>query len=81
MPDERKDSMEQGIGAPPESPEALRAAEERRRRAARDPEIGGGMGGTSDAESPAEESAMNAAMSDAGDRIEEEGVGGRETGS
>ena len=57
MPDERKDSIEQGIAVPPESDVGRAAAEERARRAAEGPEIGGAMGGTSDADSPAEESA------------------------
>src|SRR5688572_27269703 len=51
MPDERQDSVRQGIGAPQESPIGKRAEKERRRRAAEGTEIGGGIGGTSDAES------------------------------
>lgn len=61
MPDERQDSIRQGIGAPPESPEGQTAAEERRRLAAEGPPIGGAMGGTSDADRPADEAQMNAA--------------------
>jgi hypothetical protein len=60
MPDERQDSIRQGINAPEESPTGQRAAEERRRRAAEGPEIGGGMGGTSDESSPGEEAHENA---------------------
>ena len=69
MPDERQDSIRQGIGAPEESPEG-QAAAERRRELNRDaPEIGGGMGGTSDADSPADESLYNAQQAEAeGDR-------------
>jgi hypothetical protein len=58
MTDERQDSIRQGIGAPAESETGRKAAEERRRRAAEGPEIGGGMGGTSDADSPGEEAAF-----------------------
>jgi hypothetical protein len=61
MPDERQDSIRQGINAPPESPEGMAAAEERRRRAAEGPPIGGEMGGTSDADRPAEEAQAAAA--------------------
>lgn len=61
MPDERKDSIEHGIGAPEESPAGRKAAEERRRLAAEGPPIGGGMGGTSDADRPGDEAQMNAA--------------------
>jgi hypothetical protein len=67
MPDERKDSIEQGIGAPPESPRGQQAAREREQRAARGPEIGGAMGGTSDSDRPADEAQMNAARSDVGE--------------
>ena len=61
MPDERMDSIRQGIGAPAESPEGQAAAEERRRLAAEGPEIGGGMGGTSDADTPGDEAQGSAA--------------------
>lgn len=63
--DERQDSIRQGIGVPEESPTGKAAAEARRRRAAKGPRIGGAMGGTSDAESPGDESSMNRAMRDA----------------
>lgn len=59
MPDERQDSIRQGIGAPEESPTGQAAAEERRQKAAEGPPIGGGMGGTSDAEIAGEEADMN----------------------
>ena len=67
MPDERQDSIRQGIGAPEESPTAMAAAEERRRRAAEGPQIGGALGGTSDAEDAGQEAQMNAAMREAED--------------
>lgn len=60
MPDERQDSIRQGISAPEESPEGQKAAERRRELNTDAPEIGGGMGGTSDADSPADESLYNA---------------------
>lgn len=62
MPDERQDSIRQGISAPDESPTGKAAEEERRRRAAEGPQIGGAMGGTSDAERAGDEAAMNAAL-------------------
>lgn len=60
MPDERQDSIRQGIGAPPESEIGAAAAEDRRGRAAQGPEIGGAMGGTSDADRPGDEAQFNA---------------------
>lgn len=60
MPDERQDSIRQGINAPEESPEGQEAAERRRELNKDGPEIGGGMGGTSDSDSPADESLYNA---------------------
>ena len=62
MPDERMESIRQGIGVPPESPAAAKAEEERRARAAAAPPMDGAMGGTSDAESAGDEAHMNAAM-------------------
>lgn len=62
MPDERQDSIRQGIGVPEESPTGVAAEEERRRHAGEGPQIGGAMGGTSDADSPADEAQMNAAI-------------------
>lgn len=70
MKDERMDSIEQGIGVPEESPIGREAAAERRRRAAEGPEIGGGIGGTSDADSPAEEAAFEAGQHDNGRRAD-----------
>ena len=60
MIDERQDSIRQGIQAPPESETGRKAEEERRRLAAEGPEIGGGMGGTSDADSPGDEAHFEA---------------------
>ena len=65
MPDERRDSIEQGIGTPDVSPEGRQAAEERRKRAAEGPAIGGGMGGT-DADSTGDEAAFEAETHDSG---------------
>lgn len=65
MPDERLDSMQQGIGAPPESPAAQQADAERRAAIAQNPspvELEGAMGGTSDADSPADEADVRAAL-------------------
>ena len=53
--------MRNGIGAPPESPEAVAAERERRERVAALPPLEEGLGGTSDAETAAQESQMNAA--------------------
>jgi hypothetical protein len=61
MIDERQDSMRQGIGAPPESPAAKEAEQRRRRDAPQEPEIEGGIGGTSDSDSPGDEAAADAA--------------------
>lgn len=72
MPDERQDSIQQGIHAPAESPSGTEAAEENRRRAADSPPIGGAMGGTSDASRPGDESQMNAAQHAASDQDEED---------
>jgi hypothetical protein len=60
MVDERKDSIEQGIGVPPESPIGKTAEDARRRKAAESPEIGGGLGGTSDSDSPAQQAQFEA---------------------
>lgn len=65
MPDERLDSMQQGIGVPPESPAAQEADAERRAELLRNPSpvpMEGAMGGTSDAERPGDEADMNAAL-------------------
>ena len=65
MPDERMDSMRQGIGAPPESPAAQQADEERREEIKHNPspvEMEGAMGGTSDADRPGDEANTDAAL-------------------
>lgn len=67
-PDERQDSVRQGIGAPDESPIGKAAEAERERRAASGPRIGGAMGGTSDAETPGDEAAMDRSIHDAESR-------------
>ena len=77
MPDERQDSIRQGIGVPEESPTGVAAEEERRRLAAEGPQIGGAMGGTTDAEGAGEEAQMNAAMREAEDDQREEDGGSR----
>jgi hypothetical protein len=73
MPDERQDSIRQGIGAPDESPIGKAAEQERRRKAVDGPEIGGGMGGTSDSDSPADEAQRQAAEYEkkTGERLDE----------
>jgi hypothetical protein len=72
MPDERQDSIRQGIQAPDESIEGQRAAELRRRSAATGPEIGGAMGGTSDSDSAGDEAHANAAQAAAAAREADE---------
>lgn len=62
MPDERLDSMLNGMGAPPESPEAQKA-DEARRADLRDnppPPMESAMGGTSDAERAGDQADMEA---------------------
>jgi hypothetical protein len=75
MPDERQDSIRQGIGVPEESPTGVAAEEDRLRRAAQGPPIGGAMGGTSDADSAGEEAQMNAAMREAEDEAAADDAG------
>lgn len=81
MPDERQDSIRQGIHAPEESPSGQEAAERNRKAAPDAPEIGGGMGGTSDADSPADEALYEAQQAEAEER-EESGKreGGKQEG-
>ena len=65
MPDERLDSMRQGIAAPPESPEAQQADAERRAELIRNPmpvEMESAMGGTSDSERAGDQADMDAAL-------------------
>ena len=73
MIDERQDSIRQGIQSPAESDTGRKAEEERQRRAAEGPEIGGGMGGTSDADSPGEEAHFDAERSEAEADRDEDG--------
>ena len=73
MPDERQDSIRQGIGAPDESRIGQDARAERERRDAETTtDMESAMGGTSDVDSPGDEAAADAARSDAGDTIEDE---------
>lgn len=62
MPDERLDSMRQGIGAPPESPAAKEADAERRAEIKRNPgpPMESAMGGTSDAGRAGDEAGSDA---------------------
>ena len=60
MPDERLDSISQGIHAPQESPSGTAAEQERLRKLREDPPIDGAMGGTSDESSAAQEAQMEA---------------------
>jgi hypothetical protein len=76
MPDERQDSIRQGINVPAESPIGVEAEQERRRLAAEGPQIGGAMGGTSDAEGAGEEAQMNAAIRESEDDAAEGAAGG-----
>jgi hypothetical protein len=83
MPDERLDSMRQGIGAPPESAQARRADRERRDEIVNDPspvQMEGAMGGTSDADRAGDEADADAAFGrgTAGDRTAPDGGGADE---
>lgn len=68
MPDERMDSIRQGLSAPPESPIGKAADRERQKQVAQDPPIEGAMGGSSDESSPGEEAQVNAATGAPRDR-------------
>lgn len=61
MPDERQDSIRQGIQAPEESPSGAAAERERQRRVADDPAIDSAMGGGSDESRAGEEAQVDAA--------------------
>ncbi|HEU5210112.1 MAG TPA: hypothetical protein VFU06_12030 [Longimicrobiales bacterium] len=61
MPDERQDSIRQGIGAPDESEIGQAAREKRRLRDRETPPMDSAMGGTSDVDSPADEAQERAA--------------------
>ena len=60
--DERQDSIRQGIGVPPESQVGREALREKQKRAGEAQPLGGGMGGTSDAETAPEERDLNQAL-------------------
>mgnify|MGYP003579377346 CR=1 FL=1 len=60
MPDERRDSIEQGIGAPDESPIGRTARTKRAEEAGDAPPMDSAMGGTSDADSPGDEAQQKA---------------------
>jgi hypothetical protein len=63
MPDERLDSMRQGIAPAPESPEARRADAERRADNLEHPlEMEGAMGGTSDSERAGDQANQDAEL-------------------
>jgi len=64
MVDERQDSIQQGVGVPPESEVGREAERQKQQHNAEAPPIGGGMGGTSDAETAPEESQLNRALSE-----------------
>ena len=61
MPDERKDSIREGTHSPNASPSGRRAAKRKREEAAHAPPMGGGVGGTSDADRPADAAGYEAA--------------------
>lgn len=61
MPDERLDSIQQGLHAPAESPSGAAAEKARQKRLSEDPPIESAMGGSSDESSPGEEAQVNAA--------------------
>ena len=73
MPDERQDSIRQGIGVPPGTQIGAAAEQERQRRAAEGPEIGGAMGGTSDADRAGDEAQFNAGQGTGLSRSDEGG--------
>jgi 2,5-diketo-D-gluconate reductase A len=60
MPSEREDSIRKGIHPPQESAAAQEAAREKRARTGDAPGSGGGMGGSSDADTPGEEALFEA---------------------
>ena len=62
--DERQDSIRQGVGVPPESQVGREAERAKQKHNAGGPEVGGGMGGTSDAETAPQEAEMARAMNE-----------------
>ncbi len=71
MTDERQDSIRQGIGVPPESAVGREAARAKQAQAPVEPVEVSGMGGTSDAETAPDESRMNQALREAGEKATE----------
>ena len=72
MPDERLDSIRQGIHAPPESPSGTAAEREREEKTMRDAPMDAAMGGTTDAETAGQEADMDAKRRAAEEREESE---------
>ncbi len=71
--DERQDSIRQGIGVPPESEVGREAERRKQEQGAKAPcRETGGMGGTSDADSPADEAAVAQVI-----RENEQGLSGK----
>jgi hypothetical protein len=71
MPDERLDSIRQGLGVPPESQVGRDAARKKQDQAAEETPIERGMGGTSDAETAPQESQMNQSLYESEDGRDE----------
>lgn len=64
MPDERAESISQGIAAPPESKEGKKAEERNREQLIRTPpeaQPDSAMGGTSDVDAPVDDAELNRA--------------------
>ena len=81
MPDERAESIQQGIAAPEESEIGRRADEERRTHLNDSPILpDGAMGGTSDADNASDEAHFNANRATEGSDVEaaRSGLGGAE---
>jgi hypothetical protein len=65
--DERQDSIRQGVGVPPESPTGHEAERRKQEHDAKVPcRPAGGMGGTSDADSPADEAEVQRVIRERG---------------
>jgi len=71
VPDERQDSIRQGIHAPAESPSGVEAERERQRLVAQDPPIEGAMGGSTDESTAGEDAQQRAAMAESEGRTPE----------
>lgn len=72
MPDERLDSIRQGIHAPPESPSGVAAEREREEETTQDAPMDAAMGGTTDSETAGQEADMDAKRRAAEEREERE---------